>query len=127
MRKAKSHFTGDVTADELATPYGESRLAVYAVTFQPGARTHWHTHPRGQGLYVTQGEALVQVEGRPPTILTPGESVWIEAERRHWHGATTRAAMVHIAYQEAGPEGSTVNWHGAVSERTYTQATKENH
>jgi len=83
----REHFTGAVKARTLIAPTEESHLAVYAVTFEAAARTHWHTHPKGQGLYITDGVALVQAEGEPAVQLEVGESVWIEAGQRHWHGA----------------------------------------
>ncbi len=123
---ADTHFTGTVEAQSLAVPAGDSLLAVYAVTFQPGARTHWHSHPRGQGLYVTQGVARVQISGSSPQTLRTGESIWIPAGERHWHGADAAGPMTHLAYQQADADGSTVHWHEPVTDHDYHH-TKENH
>lgn len=75
MNTMPEHFTGTVSATTLAAPTPESPLAVYAVTFTAGAHTHWHTHPKGQGLYVTEGVALVHIEGHAAQRLTKGESI----------------------------------------------------
>lgn len=127
MTSAREHFTGVVTAHALAVPMTESTLAVYVVTFEPAARTHWHTHPKGQGLYVTEGVAVVQSEGEPPVQLRAGESIWIAAGRRHWHGADSHSQMTHVAYQEAADDLTTVDWHEPVTAETYFRAVKERH
>ena len=121
------HFTGAVEATTLAAPTRESTLAVYAVTFAAGAPTHWHTHPKGQGLYVTDGVALVHIEGQTPQRLAEGESIWINAGQWHWRGATPERAMTHVAYQQAANDLSTICWQGPVNPTTYFRATKENH
>lgn len=92
-----------------------------------GAHTHWHTHPKGQGLYVTDGVALVHIEGQAPQHLAEGESIWINAGQRHWHGATPERAMTHVAYQQAADDLSTIDWQEPVTPTTYSHATKENH
>lgn len=112
-------FTGQVRARVLRSPDAESALAVYEVTFAPAARTHWHTHPRGQALYVTDGRARVQLDGRPAAEYGPGDYVWIPPETRHWHGASDAAPMTHVAVQEAAPDGSTITWCEAVPDATY--------
>ena len=127
MSTVPVHFTGTVNATTLATPTPQSPLAVYAVTFTAGAHTHWHTHPKGQGLYVTDGVALVHIEGQTAKHLTKGESIWIDAGRRHWHGAAPGQPMPHVAYQQAADDLSTIDWHKPVTPTTYAQATKENH
>ncbi len=119
MSGAASHFTGAVAAQTLAEPAGGASLAVYAVTFAPAARTDWHTHPCGHGLYVVDGVARVQVESDPVREFATGESVWIPAAARHWHGAAPDSSMTHLAYQQAGPAGETVHWHEPVDEATY--------
>lgn len=123
------HFSGTVAAQALAVPTNaeESRLAVYAVTFEAAAHTHWHTHPKGQGLYVTDGVAFVQAEGEPPIRLEAGESIWIDADQRHWHGAGPDVPMTHVAYQQAADDLTTVDWHEPVTASTYNQAIWENH
>lgn len=126
MSFTPGHFTGAVEAKTLAAPTRESTLAVYAVTFAAGVRTHWHTHPKGQGLYVTDGVALIHIEGQAPQRLTEGESIWIDAGQWHWHGATPERAMTHVAYQQAANDLSTICWQGPVNPTTYFRATKEN-
>ncbi|WP_408641669.1 cupin domain-containing protein [Solicola gregarius] len=79
MTAPAAHFAGSVSAEELAVPTGDSLLAVYAVTFEAGAHTHWHIHPKAQGLFVIRGVALVHVEGHRPVRLGAGGSVWISA------------------------------------------------
>lgn len=127
MSLAREHFTGIVAAKTLCDPSRELPMAVYAVTFVAGAHTHWHTHPRGQGLYVTDGVALVQIEGQPPVRLRPGESIWIDAAKRHWHGAGPETSMTHVAYQQAAEDLTTADWHEPVTVATYDYAAKENH
>ncbi len=118
-------FTGAVQATVLAEPSATSSLAAYAVTFEASARTHWHTHPCGQGLYVTEGTAWVQTEGSPLRECGPGQSVWIAAGVRHWHGASPDGRMTHLAYQQAGPGGTTVEWHEPVADHPARLEPKE--
>ena len=127
MSYAPDHCTGAVEARTLAAPTPESTLAVYAVTFAAGAHTHWHSHPKGQGLYVTNGVALVHIEGQAPQRLAEGESIWIDAGQRHWHGAAPEEPMTHVAYQQAADDLSTICWQEPVTPTTYFHATKENH
>lgn len=127
MSGTPEHFTGTVDATTLATPTPESTLAVYAVTFAAGAHTHWHTHPKGQGLYVTDGIVVVHVERRTPRHLVKGESIWIDANQRHWHGAGPGQPMTHVAYQQAADDLTTIDWHEPVTRAAYNHATKENH
>lgn len=127
MSATQEHFTGTVDAMTLAAPTPESALAVYAVTFAAGAHTHWHTHPNGQGLYVTAGTALVHIEGGPPRHLVKGEAIWIDANQRHWHGATPGEPMTHVAYQQVADDLTTIDWHEPVTRTAYNDAAKENH
>ncbi|MEZ5866180.1 MAG: cupin domain-containing protein [Geminicoccaceae bacterium] len=92
--------------------------AAAVVTFEPGARTAWHTHPLGQRLPVTAGEGWVQKEGEPKQLVRPGDTVWFEPGEKHWHGATDRKAMTHVAVQEA-QDGSPVEWLEHVSDADY--------
>ncbi|MES7251379.1 cupin domain-containing protein [Cutibacterium acnes] len=101
-------------------------MAAYAVTFAAEAHTHWHTHPKGQGLYVTGGVALVHIEGQAPQHLTKGESIWIDAGQRHWHGAALKQPMIHLTYQQAADDLSTIDWQEPVIPTTYSHETKEN-
>lgn len=109
-------FTGSVQIDPLfATPTG---VAGNAVTFEPGARTAWHTHPLGQTLIVVSGLGWVQREGGPKEEIRPGDAVWFEPGEKHWHGASATVAMSHIAVQES-LEGKAVDWLEHVSEADY--------
>lgn len=126
MTLPTAHFMGAVKARALTAPTEKARLAVYAVIFEAAAHTHWHTHSKGQGLYITDGVALVQIEGEPAVQLEVGESVWIEAGRRHWHGAGPDSPMTHVAYQQAADDLTTIEWHEPVTTSTYSQATEGN-
>jgi quercetin dioxygenase-like cupin family protein len=111
-------FTGTVRIDPLfqADPPGSAAGA--AVTFEPGARTAWHTHPAGQTLIVTAGRGRVQREGGPVEEIRPGDVVWFPADEKHWHGAAPDVAMTHIAIQEA-VDGVAVTWMEHVSDADY--------
>lgn len=112
-------FTGTVRIDPMLAQANEpSRVTVYCVTFEPGARTAWHTHPLGQTLMVTAGRGRVQVEGRPAEMIRPGDVVWIAPGERHWHGAAPATAMTHIAVQEV-LDGSPVTWLEQVTDVEY--------
>ena len=112
------YFTGMVRIDPLFSPPEPSRVAGALVTFEPGARTAWHTHPLGQTLIVTAGLGLVQREGGPIDEIRPGDVVWFPPGEKHWHGASPRTAMSHIAIQEK-LNGSPVNWLEKVSDAQY--------
>ncbi len=111
-------FTGTVRVDPLFTAPAPARVAGALVTFEPGARTAWHTHPLGQTLIVTAGCGWVQREGGPIEEIRPGDVVWFAPGEKHWHGATARTAMSHIAIQER-LNGSVVEWMEHVSETQY--------
>lgn len=111
-------FTGKVRLDHQFAPPEPAKAAAAVVTFEPGARTAWHTHPLGQRLLVTAGEGWVQKEGGPKQTIRPGDTVWFEPGEKHWHGATDRKAMTHIAIQEA-ENGSAVIWMEHVSDEDY--------
>ena len=111
-------FTGTVRIDPLFSSPEPARAAGNLVTFEPGARTAWHTHPLGQTLIVTAGCGWVQREGGPVEEIRPGDVVWFEPGERHWHGATATTAMSHIAIQEA-LNGSPVTWMEKVSDEQY--------
>src|SRR5215216_6975776 len=108
-------FTGTVRIDPLFTAPTPARAAGAAVTFEPGARTAWHTHPLGQTLVVLSGLGLVQREGGPVEEIRPGDVVAIPPNERHWHGASPTNGMTHIAMQEAF-DGSYVTWMGHVTD-----------
>ena len=111
-------FTGTVRIDPLFSPPEPARVAGALVTFEPGARTAWHTHPLGQTLIVTVGLGWVQREGGPVEEIRPGDVVAIAPGEKHWHGASATTAMSHIAIQEK-LNGSTVNWLEHVSDEQY--------
>ena len=111
-------FTGDVRVDPLFQPNESRRAAAAIVTFEPGARTAWHTHPLGQTLIVTSGCGWVQREGGPVEEIHPGDVVWFAANEKHWHGATKTTGMTHIAIQE-NLNGKVVDWMEKVSDEEY--------
>lgn len=111
-------FTGTVRIDALFAANAARRAAAASVTFEPGARTAWHTHPLGQTLIVTAGLGLVQREGGPVEEIRPGDVVWFEPGEEHWHGATPTTAMTHIAIQET-LDGKVVDWLEPVTEEDY--------
>lgn len=111
-------FTGRVRMDPLFDAEAPARAQGVSVTFEPGARTAWHTHPLGQSLIVTSGRGLVQREGGPVETVQPGDVVWFPPGERHWHGATATTAMTHIAVQEA-LDGKTVEWLEHVSDEQF--------
>ena len=112
------YFTGKVRIDPLYNPPEPARIATALVTFEPGARTAWHTHPLGQTLIVTAGCGWAQREGGPVEDIRPGDVVWFPPGEKHWHGATATTAMTHIALQEK-LNGSAVDWLEPVSEADY--------
>ena len=118
IRGAAETFTGTVRVDGLFKGELPARIGGGTVTFEPGARTAWHTHPLGQTLIVTAGVGYVQQEGRPRQEIRPGDIVWIPPNTRHWHGATASNGMTHIAIAEA-EYGKTVTWAEQVSEAQY--------
>lgn len=111
-------FTGTVRIDPLFQAPQPARVVGASVTFEPGARTAWHTHPLGQTLIVTAGSGRAQREGGPVEDLRPGDVVWFPPGQRHWHGASATTAMTHIAIQEA-LDGKTVDWLEKVSDAQY--------
>jgi len=111
-------FTGTVRIDPLFQPREPARAAGNNVTFEPGARTAWHTHPLGQTLFVTAGCGRVQRWGGPIEEIRPGDVVWILPGEKHWHGAAPTTAMTHIAIQEQ-LEGKMVDWMEKVSDEQY--------
>ncbi len=113
-------FTGPVRVDSLFDVNESRRGAGAMVTFEPGARTAWHTHPLGQTLIVTSGCGWVQREGGPIEEIHPGDVVWFAANEKHWHGATPKTAMSHIAIQE-NLNGKVVDWMEKVSDKEYSK------
>jgi quercetin dioxygenase-like cupin family protein len=112
------YFTGNVRIDSRFQAPDPARTGGATVTFEPGARTAWHTHPLGQTLIVTSGLGWVQREGEAKQEICPGDIVWFEPGERHWHGATDIIAMTHIAIAEA-VNGSAVDWLEKVEDADY--------
>jgi len=111
-------FTGTVHIDPLFQANDPARAASNSVTFEPGARTAWHTHPLGQVLVVTSGCGRAQREGGPIEDIRPGDVVWFPPGEKHWHGATASTSMTHIAIQEQ-LDGKVVDWLEKVTDEQY--------
>ncbi len=112
------YFTGSVRIDPLFQAPDPARVVGSSVTFEPGARTAWHSHPLGQTLIVTAGRGWVQRWGGPIEEIHPGDVIWFEPGEKHWHGATPTTAMTHIAILER-LDGKTVDWMEKVSDEQY--------
>ncbi|AEH87559.1 (R)-mandelonitrile lyase [Mesorhizobium opportunistum] len=112
------YFTGTVRIDAPFKGSEPARVSGATVTFEPGARTAWHTHPLGQTLIVLSGAGLVQREGGPVEQIRPGDIVWFAPGEKHWHGAAPTTAMSHIAIAEA-LDGKVVDWMEKVSDEQY--------
>lgn len=115
----EDYFTGTVRIDPMFQAEDPGRVAGSHVTFEPSARTAWHTHPAGQTLIVTFGRGRVQREGGPVEEISQGDVVWFPAGEKHWHGAAPDTAMSHIAVQEA-IDGEAVTWLEKVSDADYS-------
>ena len=113
-----AYFTGAVRVEPLFPAREPSRVSAGSVTFQPGARSAWHTHPLGQTLIITSGLGWVQYEGGPIEDVRAGDVVWFPPGLKHWHGATPTTAMTHIAIQES-LDGKNVDWMEKVSDDQY--------
>lgn len=120
-RGPADYFAGDVLVQPVIQSPEPAALNGSIVTFAPGARTAWHTHPKGQTLHVLSGEGLVQEEGGPARLMRAGDTVWIPEGVRHWHGATAERSMVHMAIQGV-VDGSAVDWAEQVSQDDYAAA-----
>ncbi len=112
------YFTGTVRIDPLIHAADPARVVSASVTFEPGARTAWHTHPLGQTLIVTAGAGRAQRSGGPIEEIRPGDVIWFAPGEKHWHGAAPTTAMTHIAIQER-LDGQTVEWMEKVSDDDY--------
>jgi quercetin dioxygenase-like cupin family protein len=112
-------FTGTVWQEPIIEAPEPARVRAIFVTFEPGARTNWHTHPLGQTLHVTAGSGRVQLDGQQVQVINAGDTVWIEPGERHWHGAGPTTRMTHLAIQEA-LDGSAVAWQEPVSDHDYS-------
>ncbi|WP_433967829.1 (R)-mandelonitrile lyase [Tunturiibacter gelidiferens] len=111
-------FTGNVRIDPLFQAPEPALVSGASVTFEPGARTAWHTHPLGQTLIVTGGAGWVQLEGQPIQDICQGDVIWFAPGEKHWHGATSKTAMTHIAIQEK-LDGKVVDWMEHVTDEQY--------
>ena len=118
------YFTGTVRIDPLVQTTAPARVAAAAVTFEPGARTAWHTHPLGQTLIVTAGCGGAQRWGGPIEEIRPGDVVWFEPREKHWHGASPTTALTHTAIQEQ-LDGKAVEWLEQVSDEQYSAERPE--
>jgi len=112
------YFTGSVRQDPVVTAPEPARVRAVMVTFEPGARTAWHTHPLGQTLLVTSGLGRAQTWGGPVQEIRPGDTIWIPPGEKHWHGAAPTVAMTHLAIHEA-LDGTHVDWLEQVSDADY--------
>lgn len=119
-----STFTGNVRRDPLPKAEAPGRVSLGMVTFEPCARTDWHTHPLGQLLLVTCGCGWVQSKDQPKQVIRPGDVVWTPPNEMHWHGATATTAMTHIAITEA-LDGKAVDWLHKVSDEEYLGPVSE--
>ena len=118
-KKATSnYFTGDVWQDPIIEAAEPARVRALKVSFEPGARTAWHTHPLGQTLYVLSGVGLVGLRNKAPELIKPGDTIWIPSGEEHWHGASANNSMTHIAIQEE-LNGSVAEWLEQVSDDQY--------
>ncbi len=117
-RGPAEYFTGTVWLDDL-TGGAPSRVKVARVSFEPGARTAWHTHPHGQLLHILSGIARVQRAGEGIVEVQAGDSVWFAPGERHWHGAAPHCAMVHLAVQQADETGNAATWLEHVNDAEY--------
>lgn len=115
-------FTGDVWQEPIIEAPAPASIRALRVTFCPGGRTAWHTHPMGQTLHVLSGVGRVCKRGEAPQIIRPGDTVWIPPGIEHWHGAAPETAMAHLAMQEADDHGVSANWLEHVSEEDYAAA-----
>jgi quercetin dioxygenase-like cupin family protein len=114
------YFTGRVRQDPVIEAPEPARIRAGVVTFEPGARTAWHTHPLGQTLLVLSGLGLAQKAGGPIEEIRPGDVVWFEPGEKHWHGAAPNVAMTHVAMQEA-LDGKHVEWMEKVTDAEYAK------
>ncbi|ARQ57808.1 MULTISPECIES: (R)-mandelonitrile lyase [Rhizobium] len=121
MKPPADYFTGAVRQDPLIEPPAPARVRATSVTFEPGARTAWHTHPLGQTLIVTSGKGLAQSWGDDIREIRAGDTVWFAPGEKHWHGAGPDTAMTHIAIHEA-LDGKHVDWMEHVSDAQYSGA-----
>ena len=118
VKGPEAYFTGQVRIEMLSTAPAPARTSCGQVTFEPGARSAWHTHPLGQTLIVTSGCGWTQCEGEAKVEIRAGDVIWCPPGHKHWHGATATTAMTHIAIQEA-LDGKAVEWMEKVGDEEY--------
>ena len=118
-RAPSEHFTGTVWQDPIIAAEAPARIVAARVSFEPGARTNWHTHPLGQTLYVISGIGRFQTKGGPVQEIRPGDVVWIPPGEKHWHGGSPTSGMTHIAMQES-LEGNYSSWMEPVTDAEYS-------
>ena len=118
VRASSDYFTGTVWQDPIIEADAPARARALSVSFEPKARTAWHTHPLGQTLYVISGIGLIGLRNEAPQLIKAGDTVWIPPGEEHWHGASAANSMTHIAIQEA-LNGSVATWLEKVSDREY--------
>jgi quercetin dioxygenase-like cupin family protein len=123
-RAPKEYFTGTVWQDSIIAAAAPARIVSTRVSFEPGARTAWHTHPLGQTLYVISGVGRVQTKGGPVREIRPGDVVWILPGEKHWHGASSTNGMTHVAMQES-LDGDYVTWMEQVTDAEYSAKVGE--
>ena len=116
-----NYFTGTVWLDEVASGAVSAGVRVVRVTFEPGARTAWHTHPHGQTLHILAGVGRVQRAGGEIVEVHPGDTVWFDAGEKHWHGAAPNRLMTHLAVQQADASGNAATWLEHVTEADYNR------
>ena len=124
LRAREGWFTGTVWQDPLHEAPAPARVKVVRVSFEPGARTAWHTHPLGQTIFVTEGVGLCQRRGGPVEVIRPGDRVFFEPDEDHWHGAAPNRFMVHVAVNEADDQHPAVHWGEHVSDDEYAAAPR---
>jgi quercetin dioxygenase-like cupin family protein len=118
-RAPKEYFTGTVWQDPVIAAEAPARVVANRVSFEPGARTNWHTHPLGQTLYVVSGVGRVQTKGEPVREIKPGDVVWIPPGEKHWHGGSPTTGMTHVAIQES-LDGSHATWMEPVTDEEFS-------
>jgi quercetin dioxygenase-like cupin family protein len=118
-RAPSEHFTGTVWQDPIIAAEAPARIVAARVTFEPGARTNWHSHPLGQTLYVISGIGRFQTKGEPVHEIRPGDVIWIPPNEKHWHGGSPTSGMTHIAMQES-LDGNYSNWVEPVTDAEYS-------
>ncbi|MEM8854802.1 MAG: cupin domain-containing protein [Pseudomonadota bacterium] len=118
-RAPEAYFTGTVWQNPIANAESPSRAVSILVSFEPGARTNWHTHPLGQTLHVLSGVGWYQSEGEARIDIRPGDTVWISPGEKHWHGATSDNTMTHLVIQENDDSGTHATWMEPVSDADY--------